>query len=54
MADSWRRLEDWLLRLQRDPERKARFWRVAIWVSNAIVLLGVLLVLYWIAQGGPT
>lgn len=41
MAGFWRRVEDWLLDLQADRARAARYMLVAYWVSTAVVLLGV-------------
>lgn len=41
MAGFWRRLEDWLLALQADRARAARYMLVAYWVSTAVVLVGV-------------
>lgn len=35
------RLEAWLLALQRDRERSARYFRIAWWVSNLVIVLGV-------------
>lgn len=40
----WERLEDRLLALQRDPERAARWFQVAYWISLAFVVLGVAIV----------
>lgn len=40
MADFWGRLESWLLDLQRDPARAARYFQVAYWISMAVVVLG--------------
>lgn len=45
MAGVWARLEDWLLRLQRDPERAARYARLAYWISFLFVLVGFVVIL---------
>lgn len=36
----WSRVEDWLLALQRDRARAARYFQLAYWVSLAVVLFG--------------
>jgi hypothetical protein len=41
----WRRLEDRLIDLQKDRPRMARYMAVAYWISNAVLLLGVLVML---------
>ena len=40
----WRRLEDRLLSLQKDRVRMARYLQVAYWISNAFLLVGVLVI----------
>lgn len=42
MAGFWRRVEESLLTLQADRPRAARYLRVAWWISNAFLLLGIL------------
>jgi hypothetical protein len=44
MAGPALRLERWILALQRDRPRMARYVQVAWWISNAFLLLGVILV----------
>jgi len=36
----WARVEAWLLDLQRDRERAARYFRVAYWISLGFVVFG--------------
>jgi hypothetical protein len=45
MAGFWTRLEDWILELQRDRVRMARYFQVAYWISVAFVALGAVLIL---------
>lgn len=45
MPGFWTRVEDWLLALQRDPERAARAFRVAYWISLGFVLVGFVVIL---------
>lgn len=45
MAGFWQRVEDGVLRLQRDRTRMARLFLIAYWVSLAVVLLGAVLIL---------
>lgn len=40
MAGFWSRLEAWLLALQADRPRMARYIQVAYWISNVVILLG--------------
>lgn len=42
MAGFWSRVEAWLLELRADRPRMARYIQVAYWISNAVVLLGIL------------
>ena len=44
MAGSWSRLEGWLVELQADRPRMARYMQIAWWISNAFLLLGALLI----------
>lgn len=46
----WRRLEDRLLTLQADRPRMARYVQVAWWISNAFLVLGIVLI-FLIATG---
>lgn len=41
----WSRLEERLLALQRDRPRMARYLQVAYWISNAFLLVGVLVIM---------
>lgn len=41
----WRRLEDRLIEIQQDRPRMARYMAIAWWISNAFLLLGVLIIL---------
>lgn len=41
----WRRLEDWLLELQRDRPRLAKYVTVAWWVSNLFLAIGAVIIL---------
>lgn len=45
MAGFWGRLEAWLLALQADRPRYARYMQVAWWISNAFLLLGAVLII---------
>lgn len=36
----WARVEAWLLELQRDRARAARYFQVAYWISLAFVVVG--------------
>lgn len=45
VADMWSRLEDWILELQRDRVRLARYFVIAYWISLGVVLLGAVLIL---------
>lgn len=49
MAGFWTRVEDWLLALQADRERAARYFLWAWYVSTAVVVLGVALMLAMVA-----
>lgn len=40
MTSVWTRLEDWILALQKDRERAARYFLWAWYVSTAVVVLG--------------
>jgi len=40
----WRTLEDRLLTLQQDRPRMARYMQVAWWVSNAFLILGIVVI----------
>lgn len=42
MAGFWSRVEAWLLELRADRPRLARYLQVAYWISNAVVVLGVI------------
>lgn len=44
MAGFWERVETSILRLQKDPERSARYLLIAYWVSIVVVMLGALLI----------
>lgn len=44
MPGFWSRVEGWLLDLQADRPRMARYVRIAWWISNAFLLLGALLI----------
>jgi hypothetical protein len=46
----WRRLEDRLLDLQVDRPRMARYMLVAWWVSNAFLVVGIVII-FLIATG---
>lgn len=41
----WRRLEDSLVALQKDRPRAARYMAIAWWISNAFLLLGVIIII---------
>lgn len=41
MAGFWSRIEAWLLDLQADRPRLARYIQVAYWISNAVILVGI-------------
>lgn len=41
----WERVEAWLIELQNDRPRMARYMLIAWWVSSAMVVLGVLVML---------
>lgn len=45
MAGFWTRLEDWLLALQKDRVRSARYFQIAYWISIAFVLFGAVVIL---------
>lgn len=45
MAGFWARVEAWIVALQADRPRMARYLRVAYWISNAVVVLGVIIVI---------
>lgn len=45
MAGLFERLEGWLLALQDDRPRLARYVQVAWWISNAFLLLGAVLII---------
>lgn len=45
MPGVWRRVEDWLLALQADRPRMARYVQIAYWISNAFLLLGAVLII---------
>lgn len=45
MAGFWERLEAWLLDLQRDRARLARYVAIAWWTSTLVVLLGAALII---------
>ncbi len=45
MGDFWPRLEHWLIELQQDRARFARYLQIAYWISTAFVLLGGVLAL---------
>lgn len=40
----WSRLEAWLVALQADRPRMARYVQVAWWISNAFLLLGAIVI----------
>lgn len=46
----WARVEAWLLALQADRARAARYVQVAWWISNAFLLVGIV-VMFLIAFG---
>lgn len=53
MAGFWARVEAWLLALRADRPRLARYIQIAYWISNAVVLLGVLIAfLYYSGRWG--
>lgn len=50
MAGFWTRLEEWLLDLQRDRLRLARYMQWAYWISLLFVVLGFAIILYSYAE----
>lgn len=46
----WRALEDRLLSLQQDRPRMARYMQIAWWVSNAFLVVGIV-VIFLVALG---
>lgn len=45
MAGFWSRLEAWLVELQADRPRAARYVQVAWWISNAMLAIGAVVIL---------
>ena len=45
MPGVWSRVEDWLLALQKDRARAARYMLIAWWISNAFLLVGAIVIL---------
>lgn len=45
MAGFWARLEQWLIELQKDRGRMARYLQYAYWVSLLFVLVGFAFIL---------
>lgn len=41
----WRRFEDYLVALQKDRPRAARYMAIAWWISNGFLLVGFIIIL---------
>lgn len=44
MPGFWERAESWLLDLQKDRARAARYFLIAYWISLGVVILGGILI----------
>lgn len=45
MPGFWERVEGWLLALQKDRVRAARYFFIAYWISILVVVFGAILII---------
>lgn len=49
MAGFWERVESWLLDVQKDRQRVARYFFIAYWISVLFVAVGAVIILLSLA-----